>query len=156
MVSVFQLVFIVVFNCVPLYAVLKGVFVCDHWCRSCHHPWWCNFRWHPPWWYFDWHPRRCNGCHFPGYQYSLVFSCCTVLNNFDNLLMGCNWLSPIVKVVCGPQCFITCISSLAALVACPVSDNPDMMRCCGKIPPNMHIFPPYCWVCSMCSISSAP
>ena len=61
-----------------------------------------------------------------------VFPGCTVLNIRANLLMACNWHSPIVKGVCGPGFLITCSSSLAALVACCASDNHGMMRCCGK------------------------
>ena len=61
-----------------------------------------------------------------------VFSVCMVLNIFANLWMACNWLSLIMKGVCGPEIFIRCISSLAALVACSVVDNPGIMKCCGK------------------------
>ena len=57
---------------------------------------------------------------------------CMVLNSFSNLLMVCNWLSPIVKWVCGTGFLITWISSLAALVACSVADNPGMTSCYGK------------------------
>ena len=84
------------------------------------------------------------------------FSGCMVLNNVSNLSIACNWLYPIVKGVCGPGFLITCISSLAALVACSVSDNPGMKRCCGKIPSHLHVFPLCLLVCSMCSIGSAP
>ena len=51
---------------------------------------------------------------------------------FFNLLMTCNWLSPIVKGVCGPVFLIMCISSLEAIVACSVTENPGMKRCRGK------------------------
>ena len=61
-----------------------------------------------------------------------VLSGCMVLKICANLLMACNWLSPIVKGVCGPRFLITCISSLEALVACSAADNPGMMRYCGK------------------------
>ena len=61
-----------------------------------------------------------------------VFSSYMVLNNFANLSRACNWLSPIVKGVCGPVFLSTCISSLAALVAFSVEDNPCMMNCGGE------------------------
>ena len=35
-VSVFQLVFIFIFKCVALSAVLNGVLLCDHWVPRCH------------------------------------------------------------------------------------------------------------------------
>ena len=60
-----------------------------------------------------------------------VFSGCMVLNLFSNILMACNFLSPIVKGVCGTVFLSTCISSLADLLACSVVDNPGMTRCCG-------------------------
>ena len=59
-----------------------------------------------------------------------VLSGCMVLNKISNLLMACNWISLIVKGVCGPEYFSACISSLVLLVACSVEDNPDMTRCC--------------------------
>ena len=61
-----------------------------------------------------------------------VFSGCMVLKICDNLSMACNWLSPIVKGVCGQEFFITCNSSLAALMDYSAADNPGMMSCCGK------------------------
>ena len=84
-----------------------------------------------------------------------VFSGCMMLNICANLSMAYNWLSLIVKGVCGPGFLIICSSYLAALVACSAADNSGMMRCCGKITPHLHVFPPWCWVCSMCSIGSA-
>ena len=51
-----------------------------------------------------------------------VFFGCIILNNFFNLSMACNWLSPIVKLVCGPVFLSTCISSLESVVACSVED----------------------------------
>ena len=84
-----------------------------------------------------------------------VFSGCVVLNIFADLSMACDCLSPIVKGVCGPVFLITCISSLSDLVACSVADNPGMTRCCEKNPPHLHFFPPFRWVCSMCSIGGA-
>ena len=85
-----------------------------------------------------------------------VFSVCMVLKIFANLLMDCNWLYLIMKGVCGPGFLITCISYLTALVACSAADNPEMMRCCGKIPPYLRVSPPWFWLCSMCSIVSSP
>ena len=61
-----------------------------------------------------------------------VLSVCIVFNNFPYILMTSNWLFPIVKGVCGMGGFSTCISSLAALVACSVEDNHGMTRCYGK------------------------
>ena len=46
---------------------------------------------------------------FLGNTVHWVFYGCMVLNIFSNLLMACNWLSPIVKGVCGPGCFV-CVS----------------------------------------------
>ena len=68
----------------------------------------------------------------PGTTGVWVFSGCMVLNMFAYLFMACNDLSPIVKGVCGPGFLIRWISSLAALVACSVADNPGMTMCCGK------------------------
>ena len=45
-----------------------------------------------------------------------VFSGCMVLNSCANLSMACNWISTIVKWICGTGLLIMCISSLAALV----------------------------------------
>ena len=61
-----------------------------------------------------------------------VFSGCMVLNNFANPSMAFNWLSLILKGVYGPGFLSTFISSLAALMACSVVDNPGMTRCCGN------------------------
>ena len=61
-----------------------------------------------------------------------VVSGCMVLNSCANLSIACNWISLIVKGVCVPGLLFTCISCLAALVACSVADNTGMMRCCGK------------------------
>ena len=55
-----------------------------------------------------------------------------VLKVCANLLMACNWLSPIVKWVCGTGSFIMCISYLTPLVACYDADNPGMMWRCDK------------------------
>ena len=61
-----------------------------------------------------------------------VLSSCMVLNSSSNILMACNWISPIVKGVCGPVFLIICITSLADLVSCCVPDNPGMTSYCGK------------------------
>ena len=55
-----------------------------------------------------------------------VFSGCMVLNICANLSMACNWLYPIVKGFYGPVFLITCVSSLADLVACYAADNTGM------------------------------
>ena len=60
------------------------------------------------------------------------FSGCILLNSFSNLSMACNWLSMILKGVCGPGFLIMCVSSLTDLVVCYVADNPGMRRCYGK------------------------
>ena len=85
-----------------------------------------------------------------------VVSGCMVLNGCANLLMASNWLSLIAKGVCGQGLLITCISSLEVLVAFSVAYNPEIMRHCGKTPPRLHLFPPWCCVCSICSIGSDP
>ena len=61
-----------------------------------------------------------------------VLSVCIVFNNFSYILMTSNWLFQIVKGVCGMGGFSTCISSLAALVACSVEDNHGMTRSMGS------------------------
>ena len=67
------------------------------------------------------------------FEFGLFVCCgCMVLKSVANLSMACNWLSPIVKGFLDPGFFIICTNSLAALVDCSVTDNPGMMRCCGK------------------------
>ena len=73
-----------------------------------------------------------------------VFSVCMVLNIFANLWMACNWLSLIMKGVCGPEFLIMCISSLEALVACSTTVNTSIMMCfrkfhhiCISLPPSI-------------------